>query len=150
MVNPVRVIVVDPFTRTCIPRVMTPSNSHRDLKALLKTASSRIGWRRLLEDVDGEILFVACRANTNPDKLIPEWRLRGGENTAGRGILFGSLNKESAGMWHVPASITPEWLEKRIIWCEPGENASVDEMREAGTLKEDAPVAVESEEETND
>jgi hypothetical protein len=124
MAKAVIIIKVDPNKRTIARMPMIPSI--KGIRTLITT--SKVGWRKLLEDVNGEILLCASKVDRDRGKADKEWRIRGGENTAGIGILFGTLDKKLDGMWHCPVDVA--WVEARIVWCEPGEDAPAAEIAE--------------------
>jgi hypothetical protein len=134
-------IRVDPIRKSVTRIVVKPSTA--GMRRLL--GASELSARVLLEDVgNGDGLAVGSRVNVNRDHPFKEWRLRGGENTVGIGILFGlplvRTEKEAretgkpigtrlaGGMWHCPVDIA--WVQRRIVWCEPGEDAPAEEVRE--------------------
>lgn len=119
------VLKVDPIRRQITRMPMIPSI--KGVRSLVK--SYNIGWKRLLEDVDGEILLVAAKLDRDVKKLDKEWRLYGGDNTAGIGVMFGTMDRKLDGMWHCPVDVA--WVEQRIVWCEPGENAPAAEIADA-------------------
>lgn len=124
---PIRIIKIDPERRLIVQMPMVPSI--RGVRQLINATATNIGWRKLVEDVHGEHLLCASRTNVDEEKPLKEWRLRGGENTAGMGILFGTLNKKMDGMWHCP--VTKSWVERNIIWAEPGDDAKAEEVNTA-------------------
>lgn len=125
MARAVIIIKVDPNKRTIARMPMIPSI--KGIRTLITT--SKVGWRKLLEDVNGEILLCASKVDRDRGKEDKEWRIYGGENTAGIGILFGTLDRKLDAMWNCPVDVA--WLEKRIVWCEPGEDAPAAEIAEA-------------------
>jgi hypothetical protein len=133
MSDAILIVKVDPARRTIVRMPIKPSL--RGVRKLLGT--SQVDARVLLDTVPGsdEMLLLGARVNVHRRHVFKEWRLRGHENTVGVGILFGTLNRKADGMCHCPVSV--EWLEKRIVWCEPGEDAPAEEVREAMGL--DAP-----------
>lgn len=94
--------------------------------------SAQLGWRHILDiedkrrtstvpdmkraghtitiDAGPTPLIMAGLLDASED--LPTWRLRGTEDQAGIGILFGRGVGE--GMVDVPVSV--EWVEKRIVW----------------------------------
>jgi hypothetical protein len=119
---PVIIIKIDPEKRKIARMSIKPSVA--GVRAVIGTA--RIGHRVILDDVNGEKLLVAARTEQDPAKPRPEWRLRGTDNTAGTGFLFGTLNRRMDGMWHCPVDVA--WVEREIVWCEPGEVAAAAEV----------------------
>lgn len=142
MAKTIVVILVNPAKRTVARLAIKPS-----LRAvrLLLGAAGEINARRLVADVNGEDLFVGSRTNVARDHQFKEWRIRGGENTVGEGVLFGAFTVRTAqharetgkpvgtkvydGMWNCPVDVA--WVESRIVWCEPGEDAPAAEVEEA-------------------
>jgi hypothetical protein len=133
----VTIIKIDPEKRKIARISIKPSI--QGVRAVIGAA--QIGHRVLLDDVDGEKLLVAARVSQDPDKPLPEWRLRGTDNTAGAGFLFGTLNRRMDGMWHCPVGLA--WVEREIVWCEPGEVAPAAEVAEVLGI-EATPVEVGS------
>jgi hypothetical protein len=127
---PIRILKVDPNKRLIAQMAIMPSI--KGVRTMIQV--SKVAWRTLLEDMNGEKLLVAAKADRDRGKADKEWRIRGGENTAGISILFGTLDKKMEGMWHCPVS--KEWLERNIVWAEPGEDADAAEV-EAPNLDED-------------
>lgn len=142
MPKPVTIIKIDPERRIIARMSVKPSIP--GVRILI--GCSNIGHRVLLQDAGDppEQLIVGARVDQDPGKPKKEWRLRGGDNTVGVGILFGTktirteaesrawgqpIGWRSSTMWHVPVDV--EWVKSRIIWCEPGEDAPAAEVTEA-------------------
>lgn len=119
----VTVLRVDPDRRTIAPmRILVGKDAIPAFKKLCR--SKRIGWHELME-VDEVKLSVASGLDVPEEQRM--WRIRGAEENAGIGILFGQAG---AGMTDCP--VKKEWLEKRIIWLEgedvAGRAARADEI----------------------
>lgn len=128
MPKPVTIIKIDPEKRLIARMSIKPSIP--GARALIGCAN--IGHRILLHDVEGEMLLVGARVDRDREKPLKEWRIRGGDNTVGVGILFGTLNRRLDGMWHVPASL--EWVKKNVVWADPEEDATAAEVAVAQGL----------------
>lgn len=127
MPQAVVVIKIDPEKRQIARLAIKPSVA--GVRQILGAAD--FGHKVLLDEINGEQLLVASRFNVDPEKPLKEWRIRGGDNTAGIGLLFGTFNRNAGGpgMWHSPVDVV--WCERMIVWCEPGENAPASEVRAA-------------------
>jgi len=134
MAKPVTIIKIDPNKRLIARISIVPSVM--GVRKIIGAA--KINHRTLLDNVEGEMLLVAARVEQDPDKPLPEWRLRGTDNTAGTGFLFGTLNRKLDGMWHCPVDV--EWVKREIVWCEPGEVAPAAEVAERLGLTGATPV----------
>lgn len=146
MAKTIIVIKVEPIMRKIVRMPIKPSLI--GIRNLLN--SSKISARILLDDVNGEALIVGSRINVDPVHPFKEWRLRGGDNTVGVGVLFGTFTirteqqsrewgrpigaRIAEGMWHCPVDVA--WVERRIVWCEPGEDAPAAEIAEAMDLED--------------
>lgn len=122
MPRAVIIFKIDPAKRLIARMPIIPST--KGVRSII--GCSQIGHRRLMDAPNGEMLLVAARVEQPRDNNHPEWRLRGTDNTVGVGILFGTLNRKLDGMWHCPVDL--EWIQREIVWCEPGEVASADEV----------------------
>lgn len=124
MSKPVVVIKIDPYRRRIARIPIKPTT--RGVASVLGPGNKR--HRVILNDVNGEKLVVGCRTNLDPDKPLPEWRIRGCDNFAGVGILFGSRDGSMDYMGHCPVDVA--WVQRELVWCEPGENAPAAEVAE--------------------
>jgi len=115
------IIRVDPVKRTIVKLVIpAKKNLSRDMQRICR--SKRMGYRELLE-IEGKTLVVA--AGIEVDEAMKGWRLQGGEDTAGIGVLYGALGA-ATHMVDVPVNVA--WVEKRLSWLE-GEDVSQREER---------------------
>jgi hypothetical protein len=126
---------IDPAKRLIARMPIIPST--KGVRSII--GCSQIGHRVLMDAPNGEMLLVAARVEQPRDKPHPEWRLRGTDNTVGVGFLFGTLNRKLDAMWHCPVEL--DWIEREIVWCEPGEVAPAAEV--AKMLGIDATPAAE-------
>lgn len=112
MKNTCRIIRVDPVNRTIVEMVPRfGKNASPKLQAIAR--AKRLGSRDL-HDVRGTTLVVAGALDVEED--MKGWRLRGGEDTAGIGVLFGRIANDGAGMVDVPVSA--KWIRERIQWLD--------------------------------
>jgi hypothetical protein len=128
MSRPVTIIKVDPEKRIIVRMSVKPSIA--GVRKLI--GCNNIGHRILLHDAKGEMLLVGARVDQDREKPKKEWRIRGGDNTVGTGILFGTLDRKLDGMWHVPVDV--EWVKKHVVWADPGEDAPAAEVAVAQGL----------------
>lgn len=122
MPKPVTIIKIDPERRMIVRMSIKPSIF--GVRQLIGCAN--IGHRILLHDAKGEMLLVGARVDQDREKPKKEWRIRGGDNTVGVGILFGTLNRKLDGMWHVPVDV--EWVKRHVVWAEPEADAPAAEV----------------------
>lgn len=118
------VLKVNPITRSIVAIRIKPSTS--GVRGVLGMGTLR--HLVVLDNVNGEKLVAGLRVGLDPEGGMPEWRLRGTDNFAGVGILFGSRNRSVEFMGNCPADI--EWARREIIWCEPGQVAPAAEVAE--------------------
>jgi hypothetical protein len=68
-------------------------------------------------EAEGGIPLMVAGGLDMPDEA-PAWRLRGAQDTAGIGMLFGK--GPNGGMIDVPVDVA--WVEREIVWIEPNPN----------------------------
>lgn len=128
------VIRIDPASRTVVKmKKRFGRDATGEVRRILRgKARANLGWRTLL-DIDEKRLTSTVPDMKNPgasieidagptpliaaglldaDESLPTWRLRGTDDHAGIGLLFGQ--GKGGGMIDVPVSV--EWIEKRILW----------------------------------
>jgi hypothetical protein len=128
------VIRIDPASRTVVKmKKRFGRDATSEVRRILRgKAKAPLGWRTLL-DIEEKRLKSTVPDMKNPggkieidagptpliaaglldaDEGLPTWRLRGTDDHAGIGLLFGRGN--GGGMVDVPVSV--EWIEKRILW----------------------------------
>lgn len=94
----------------------------------------------VMDEINGEKLIVGVRVGLPEDSGLAEWRIRGFDNYAGVGILFGSRDGgDMSYMGNCPVDVA--WAEKMIVWCEPGDSAPAAEV--AARMGLPAPETVE-------
>jgi hypothetical protein len=104
------ILRVDPIRKTVASmKIRIGSNATNQVRRLCN--ANKVGWRELLP-VDGVVLTVAGALEV--DESMKGWRLRGGEDTAGIGVLFG--HGPNHGMVDCP--VTAEWIRSRISWLD--------------------------------
>lgn len=134
------VIRIDPAKRT-IARLKKKfgRDATGDVRRLLRGAARAPLGHRILLDIDEKRLKSSVPDMKNAGKTIevdagptsliaaglleveegkPTWRLRGTDDHAGIGLLFGK--GLGGGMVDVPVSV--EWVRSRIIWGAEGQN----------------------------
>jgi hypothetical protein len=132
------IIKIDPLKRKIARMAIKPTT--RGVTSILGPGIKR--HRVILDDVNGEKLIVGCRVDRDEAKKEKEWRFRGCDNFAGVGILFGSRNRDMEYMGNCPVDV--EWVEREIVWCEPGENAPAAEVRERLGLPDEGDEGAEA------
>lgn len=118
------VLKVNPITRSIAEIRIKPST--KGVRGVL--GMGQLMHRVILDVLNGEKLVVGLRVGLDPAGGTPEWRLRGTDNFAGVGILFGSRQGSMEFMGSSPADLA--WARREIIWCEPGEVAPAAEVAE--------------------
>lgn len=128
------VIRIDPASRTV---VKMKKRFGRDATGAVRQilrgkARAPLGWRTLLDieekrltrtvpdmknagakiEIDAGPTPLVAAGLLEADEGLPTWRLRGTDDHAGIGLLFGQ--GQGGGMIDVPVSV--EWVEKRILW----------------------------------
>lgn len=128
------IIRIDPETRQIARmKARLGRDATGKVRQILRgAAGAKLGWRHILDIEDKRLMSTVpdmkragrtITVDAGPTPLImaglldaseelPTWRLRGTEDQAGIGILFGRGVGE--GMVDVPVSV--EWVKKRIVW----------------------------------
>ena len=123
MKNQIRIIRIDPVRQNIVPMtIRIGKNAVGEVKRIVR--AKRVGHHKLLER-DGVPLVVA--AGLDVDEAMKGWRLKGGEDTAGVGILFGT--GANGGMIDCPVDVA--WVKQRIVWLEGEDMAALQERAEA-------------------
>lgn len=143
MAKSIIIIRIDPVTRS-IAKMKMPCgrDATREVRRILRAeARAQIGWHRLVDIEEKRLTSTVpdmrragatIKVDAGPTPLIAAglldvadsssvWRLRGCEDHAGIGILFGQGS--GGGMVDVPVDVA--WVERRIVWT-AGEDPGVD------------------------
>lgn len=140
--NKLSLLRVDPVNRI-VASIVFRAGKNATPEVRRVTRSKRVGWRELLvvdhapvrrlnakgafEMFEKTPLIVA--GGLDVDEAMKGWRIRGGEDTAGIGLLFGQ--GEGGGMTDCP--VDRAWLLDRIEWLE-GEDVVGREQRARETI----------------
>jgi hypothetical protein len=125
MATKLRVLRINPVTRVIAPMLIDVGHNAVPLIKRLVRAKE-IGWREVMP-IGPDILVVA--GGLEMPEETPGWRLVGGEDTSGIGLLFG--RGLGGAMWHVP--VDKAWAESRIRWLD-GEDVRGTRARAEETL----------------
>ena len=119
MKNQITIIRIDPDKRT-IARISFKCgrNAVHEVKRILRAKTvGHYELTRVVLSAEEAPLIVA--AGLDVDKEQRGWRLKGGENTAGVGMLFGK--GPGGGMVDVPVDVA--WVERMIVWLDGEDDA---------------------------
>lgn len=108
----ITILRIDPEKRTIAMRQMRcGKNAIPEVKRIVKAKD--ITARRISQViVDGAEVPICIGVGIGLADEVKTWRVRGGEFTAGIGIMFGQ--GPGGGMISVPVDV--EWAKKMIIW----------------------------------
>jgi len=113
------ILRVDPTKDSIAPvRIRIGKNAVPEIRRICR--AKKVGWREIM-DIDGTVLVVA--AGLEVDEAMRGWRILGGEDTAGIGILFG--RGAAGGMIDCP--VDSAWLRSRVKWLEGEDVESLQE-----------------------
>lgn len=124
MKTTIKILRIDPVRQNIVPMTMKcGKNAAREICRIVR--AKRIGSHKLLELESGVPLVVA--SGLDVDEAMKGWRLKGSEDTAGVGILFGQ--GPNGGMIDVPVNV--KWVQQRIAWLEGEDVEALQERAEA-------------------
>lgn len=149
MSQSITIIRIDPVGRKVAKMLMKcGQNAVSEVRRILRAGrDDKIGWHKLTDieevrltrrephpelqgltrevDVGPTPLVAAGKLNT--DEAVAKWHLRGCEEHAGIGILFGQ--GLGGGMVNVPVDVA--WINARIVWTDGEDMDSLRERAEA-------------------
>lgn len=108
----INIIRIDPTKRTIAMRQLRcGKNAVPEVRKIVKARD--LGHKRVSQMiVDGETVPIIVAVGLNLPDEAPTWRIRGSEDTAGIGMLFGQ--GPGGGMVDVPVDV--EWAKKMVVW----------------------------------
>lgn len=122
MRNDCIIIRIDPDRRTIAQMKPTfGKNATPTLTRLVR--AKRLGSRAVHRIDNRDVVVVAA---IDVDEANKKWRLRGGEETAGIGVIFGRIVGDNPGM--IDSPVDAAWVRERIEWLD-GEDVEAREAR---------------------
>lgn len=109
----ITIIRIDPDNRTIARMTMRAGkNAVPEVRRILRAKT--VGHYELADMAQGDAVStpLMVAAGTEVSEDMRGWRLKGGVDTAGIGMLFGK--GPGGGMVNVP--VDPAWVERMIVW----------------------------------